>query len=280
MRDLPSKNLRVGNALAPGDHHVHLARQIGRNLALAASQRHECRLALVNEGAEARTSWLSWVGENKALARLNANSATGKCDGWESLDVEVAALRARLNERSGERENCARTKSGIEGVGNWDCARSSADECLMASLNSEDRTSSAQDSLLLDERSSAEVSRDTDGLEDAGSADHVLGSVEVEVVLAWLNWLRSGLRDGSHKLGNMSSFSTTNSLQSGDLCWVETERSEVRVWESCEALSIEVGFEVLEGESAVLSSVSVCPSLEGMTYNCRISVSVKAGWPG
>jgi hypothetical protein len=61
---------------------------------LAAGQGHKLRLAHIDKSTEARAGRLSWVGKDKTLARLNANSTARERNGWESLDVEVATLRA------------------------------------------------------------------------------------------------------------------------------------------------------------------------------------------
>ena len=208
----PSKNLRICNALTPGHHHVDLTRKIWWDLALAAGQRSELRLAHVHESTETRASGLSRICENQALTRLDTDTTACKRDRWERLDVQVAALGARLNERCGKCKDCTWTKSRIESIWHGNSVRCRSDECLVTSLDSHDRAGSAKYSWVLAKWSSAEVSRNTDGLEDAGSPDHVLGGIKVKVVLAWLNWLGACLRNGSHQLSDMSCLSATNGL--------------------------------------------------------------------
>ena len=119
----------------------------------------------------------------------------------------------------------------------------------MTSLDSHDRACSAKNSWVLNEWCSTKIGRDTNGLKDTSSANHVRSSVEVEVVLAWLDWLRAGLGNGGHQLGNMSSLCATNSFQSRDLLWVEAESRKVGIWESGETLCVEVGFKMLKRQS-------------------------------
>jgi hypothetical protein len=97
----------------------------------------------------------------------------------------------------------------------------------VASFDRDNGASSAENCWVPDKWSSTKVRGDTNSLENAGSANHVLGSVKVEVVLARLHWLRSSLSDGSHQLRDVRSLSLPNSLESCDLCWLEAKRSKV-----------------------------------------------------
>ena len=122
----------------------------------------------------------------------------------------------------------------------------------MTSFDCDNGASCAEDCSLLDKWGSSKISRDTNSFENASSGNHVLGGVEVEVVLASLHWLATGSRDRLSELSDVGCLSATDSLECGDLLCVETKSCEVRVWELGKALSIEGGLEVLESKSAAI----------------------------
>ena len=120
----------------------------------------------------------------------------------------------------------------------------------MAGLDGDDASSSGQDGRVLDERRGAEVGGDTSGLEDAGDVDHGLGGGEAEVVLAGLDGLAAGGRDGSRELVHVGRLGHADLLETGDLIRRETERLEIAVGELLEGLHVECGLEMLKRQSA------------------------------
>ena len=205
-------------------------------------------LAEAGEGAEGGTGWLAWVGEDEGLTGLDTSSATLESDGWEGLDVEVGSRWARGDERRGKGPDGADGQGSLEGVGHSDEVADCADECLMAGLNWQDLAGSDKDGGRLDQGSGSEVGGDTDGLEDAGGGDHVLGSGEVEVVGALLDWLAAGGGDGRCQDVDVGALGATDGLELGDLVLGEAEAHELAVGELGEALVVEGGLEMLEGQ--------------------------------
>lgn len=80
--------------------------------------------------------------------------------------------------------------------------------------------------------------RNTDGLKNSGSADHVSGGGQTEVVCAWLDGLRSGTGNSRHQLSDVGSLSCSYGLESSDLIGAETESRKLRVRELCKALLV------------------------------------------
>lgn len=97
------------------------------------------------------------------MTSSDTGSATCESNGWEGLDVEVAACRAGLDELSCEGEDGTRSERSIKSVWYWDGLGSTTDEGLMAGFDCDDGGGSHKDWLCLHERSSSKVSGDTDG---------------------------------------------------------------------------------------------------------------------
>jgi hypothetical protein len=243
--DLPSKNLRIGNARTLGDHHVHLTTHVLRHGASAALQLLEHGLALIDESAELGTSWLVRVGEDELLASGDVGTTTSERDGREGLDVQVASLGAALDELSSKREDSTRAKWCIKSIRYWNSFAGSANEGLMAGLNGDNLSGGGQNGRVLDKWCGSEIGRDTDSLENAGGGNHTSGVVEVEVVGTFLYWLATKGSDGGCQLRDMGVLSRCDLLKSSNLIGAETERLEVSVWEFGEALLVEGRFKVL-----------------------------------
>ena len=164
-----------------------------------------------NKGAELGTSGLGSIRQLEVLSNSGLLGVL-EGDGGESLDVEVGAFGAGLDELSGEREDSAGAKSSVERSGDCLSPGSDTDECLMTSLNGRDGGSGGKDVGGVDQGSSTEVGRDTDGLEDTGGSNHGLRIRErgVEVVLAGLDGLCSGSGNGAYKRRYVNSLGLSN----------------------------------------------------------------------
>lgn len=109
-------------------------------------------------------------------------------EGRESLDGESGvALGARLDEARGQGEDLVEGERGVEGLGEGLLVEAGADVGRVAGLDREDGASSGEVGLAHDVGSSAEVSGNTDTLEDGGGHDKAVDIVVAEVVGASLD---------------------------------------------------------------------------------------------
>lgn len=175
-QDLPSKNGVIGDGLAARDHHVRLASQTLRNLAVGVRELREldattketqintnsnckCRAnvnLLAHEGAELSTGRLGFVCENETLTGHGARCAA-KRDCGEGLNIEVGAIRAAGDEGRGQREDGAGTQGRIEGGRDRLGASGLADEGLVTALDRDNGGSSAESRGICDERSGTKI---------------------------------------------------------------------------------------------------------------------------
>lgn len=157
IHHLPSQDGGVISSLGACHDHVGLTGQVGWDGALAVLERSELRSSLVDETAELRASRCLGALEDEALASGNGACARGKGDGGESLNVQVGALGARLDELRGNREDGTGSKLGVKGSWDGHSLGCDTDEGLMARLNSGDGGGSAENLGVLDKRSGSEV---------------------------------------------------------------------------------------------------------------------------
>ena len=193
-----------------------------------------------NEGAELGPGGLSGISQLEALSDSGCRGVLER-DGGESLDVEVGAGRARLDELSGEREDGAGSKGSVEGSRDSFGARCNTDEGLVTSLNGGDGRGSGKDVRGVDQGSGTEVCRDTDSLEDTSSSNHGLcvGESGIEVVLTWLHGLCASTCDGTDESGNVDGLGLSNVGERGDLRRAEAQSHEVACREFGKALLVE-----------------------------------------
>jgi hypothetical protein len=205
-----------------------------------------------NESAEHGTSGGVCVSQLEVLADLSLLGVQ-ESDGWVGLDVEVGAFRAGLDECSGEGEDSLGAESNVEGRWNALSTGSNSDESLVTSLDSSDGGSGSENVRRVDHGSSSKVGGDTDGLKDTGGCNHGLGVSEcgIEVVLARLDRLGSGSRDGCEESRNVNGLGGTNAFERLDLGGSQADVHELLILELGEALSVECRLEVLSGQGAM-----------------------------
>jgi hypothetical protein len=197
---------------------------------------------------------LSRVGKLQVLANSSLLGVL-ESDGGECLDVEVGSFGAGLDELSGEGEDSAGLESSVESSGDWLGAGCDADESLVTGLDSEDGTSGGKDIGRVDERGGTEVGRDTNSLKNTGSLDHGISARKgsVEVVLARLDGLCTSSCDCGLEGSDVSSLSLSDAHQGLDLAFAQTESHKVAHGELGETLLVVFRFEMLGGQSAVVT---------------------------
>jgi hypothetical protein len=183
----------------------------------------------VEEGTACRAGCSTADGQACPRGDLSWESggACGHGESRERCNGQVGTSRAGCNEACCEGEDGTDAERGVERGRNGSCLGGSADECLMTGFNSHDFCGNSKDTWGLDERRSGEVGRDTNVLEDTGCGNHGLGGGEAEVVCARLDRLGTGTSDRSGESGYVGCFRTTDGLEVSDVCWLETESSEV-----------------------------------------------------
>lgn len=270
------------SSLGDGEHHRASDDVVVRQLAVGGDGLDEVEVdgagqalrglaGAVGEGGEGRAGGEAADGEG-AGSGLRGGSAlhgeglvgddglvgVGHGDVGEGRQDEVASLGARGDEGRGEREDLLGRQRGVEEVGGSGDARDGADEALVAGLDRVDGGGGAQDGRAGEDGGGAQVGRDADLLEDAGGLDHGLGRGEggAEVVLARLHGLDARLGEGALEELDVGRLGLANGHQTLHLGGGEAEVHELLYGDGGEALLVEAGLEVLEGEGAVGKSVS------------------------
>lgn len=193
-----------------------------------------------DESAELGTRGLSRVGELEVLANGSLLGVL-EGDGWERLDVEVGALRARLDELSGEGEDGTRFKSDIESSGDRLGTGGDTDESLVTGLDGDNGSRGGKDIGRVDKRGGTQVGGDTDSLEDTRSLDHGVGAREssVKVVVAGLDGLCASAGNGRLESGYVGGLGLANHHKTLDLGLAETKGHEVAHGELGETHAVE-----------------------------------------